>query len=258
MDVACGAAACGAMFAEVFDVHVRPQGYASLALSVWIIYTVDHLLDARQVKEKASTARHRFHQQYFNLMVLLTLVAVVFDLVLVGFIRKPILEAGLIAAVIVFIYLLIQKRLKSFKELAVALLYTGGVLLPALSLNRNSINAGQVFMITAFLVTALINLMLFSWFELEQDLHDHHTSFVVLFGPERTRKVLIVLALVQVLLLIISFLLTDNKPAVIMLTCMNLVLAMLFWQPEGFRGNDQYRLYGDAIFLFPALLLLGA
>ena len=64
LDVSIGAVISAMFFAEVLQVKILPYGLATLALTVWIIYTIDHLRDARAIGTKASTARHLFHQHY--------------------------------------------------------------------------------------------------------------------------------------------------------------------------------------------------
>ena len=46
MDVAAGAMVCAAFFAPIFKMELRTDTLVSLGISVWIIYSADHLLDA--------------------------------------------------------------------------------------------------------------------------------------------------------------------------------------------------------------------
>src|SRR6478609_8154698 len=133
LDVVAGVVICAVFFSEIFDVHIRPQGLVTLALTVWIIYTTDHLLDAHRIQGTASTERHRFHQQNFLLLFIFLGIGTIINVILIFFIREAVFLWGLWLIGFVVFYLLFQKWLRFFKELIAALLYSGGVMLPSLA-----------------------------------------------------------------------------------------------------------------------------
>ena len=59
IDVVAGAVCSALFFARLLQVSLLPYGIISLALTVWIIYTADHLLDAKRVEGVATTRRCR-------------------------------------------------------------------------------------------------------------------------------------------------------------------------------------------------------
>jgi 1,4-dihydroxy-2-naphthoate octaprenyltransferase len=133
-------------------------------------------------------------------------------------------------------------------------LYTGGVLLPALTRTASPLQfllSPECFI---FLVAALLNLLLFSWYEMKQDKEDGHPSFANYFGEQFTRKIIVILFLAQGLLLV-YLLITQFRIEIIILFAMNAVLALLMIFPKVFQQQERYRLVGDAIFLFPGLVL---
>src|SRR4051812_9025759 len=134
VDVALGAAVGALFFARIFDAPIKSYGVLSLGLTVWIIYTADHLLDAKKITETASTERHRFHQRNFKVLFIALMVASLVVSILIFFIRRPVFIGGLLLSVIVIIYLMLQRYLKFVKEFVGALLYSGGVMLAPLSL----------------------------------------------------------------------------------------------------------------------------
>ncbi|MEJ0055473.1 MAG: hypothetical protein WDN75_07335 [Bacteroidota bacterium] len=105
IDVACGAMVCALFFAEIFHVHLLVYGICSLGITVWIIYTTDHLLDARRLDHEASTKRHQFHQRYFSLMCAMLAVAVLIDLYMILHLRRPVFSWGAGLAILVIFYL---------------------------------------------------------------------------------------------------------------------------------------------------------
>src|SRR6478609_3442791 len=158
LDVACGAMVCASFFSRILHVQLRQYGLASLGLTVWIIYTADHLMDARKLVREASSQRHRFHQQNFRALLVVLVIAILVDLFVIIFVRKPILNWGIGLATVVLLYLFFQRRLIIFKELVVSLLYSAGILLPAMSLTTMTLSASEAIMIASFALTAFINL----------------------------------------------------------------------------------------------------
>jgi hypothetical protein len=239
-------------FAGIFDVVILPYGMISLGLTVWIIYTADHLLDARKIKHPASTERHRFHQRYFKKLFVLLVVAFVLDVTQLFFIRATVFVEGLGLAFLIALYFLLQRHLKFLKELTGALLYTGGVLLIPLSVKNTSLNSTQVILITQFIITALINLLLFSWFGRSQDEQDNHSSFATTMGWDATKNFLMLLFFLQGGLTFIQ-LMSENAMAVVVLVLMNALLLLIFIFRKYFQESDRYRLLGDAVFFVPLI-----
>lgn len=257
IDVALGAVCCAAWFASLFEVSLRPYALVSLGLTVWIIYTVDHLLDARKVIGIASTDRHRFHQK--NVKVLLTILAgaIALDLLVVFFIRKEVFNSGIVLSGVMVIYFLLQHYLRHFKEFVIAILFSCGVLLPAWSLSNRVVDFEAILIISQFVLTALLNLLLFSWFDYKNDIKDSRASFVTLIGEKTSRQIIVFLFVLNAALVLTTFLYSSDIifQELIMLS-MNFVLAIVFIQRKRFEVDDRFRLVGDCIFLFPVLSFL--
>jgi len=255
LDVAAGAVICALFFAKIFDVIILPYGVISLGLTVWIIYTADHLIDAQKVKRPASTERHRFHQRYFKTLFALLIIAVLIDATQLFFIRKTVFIVGLALALLITIYFLLQRYLRFLKELIGALLYTGGVLLIPWSVKNTSYDSVQIILITQFIITALINLLLFSWFDKNQDEQDQHSSFATTMGWDATKNFIIALFFLQAILAVVQFAIWEEKP-VIIVVLMNVLLLLIFINRKYFEAEDRYRLLGDAVFFVPLIYLL--
>lgn len=255
IDVALGAACCGAWFAKYFEVQLRPYALICLGLTVWIIYTADHLLDAHKIKGEASTVRHRFHQNHFKVLFGFLLLAGVIDFVLLFFIRAQVLHAGMLLIGIVAVYLLLNRWLSYVKEIAVAILYCGGVMLPSLSLKTSDLNMPDVVVTLCFFFTALINIMMFSWFDHDADKRDRYNSFSIKFGIVFTRKFITGLFTLQAIFLLLLFFNKDFT-ALIVLASMNSILYLIFVRSSRFSKVEYYRLAGDAVFLIPTFFLV--
>jgi 4-hydroxybenzoate polyprenyltransferase len=251
-----GAVVCASFFARLLNVVILPQGLISLGLTVWIIYTADHLLDAKKLKQDASTERHRFHQQHFKSLLVLLAVTALIDLTQIYFIRSIVFIDGLVLAFLVGIYFLVQQRIGFLKELLGTLLYTGGVLLIPLSVG-NQFPSSIILLILQFGITAWINLLLFSWIDKPRDEKDKHHSFATTFGLMVTQRILLFLFTVVAVLAIIQLLMFSfYTMATLILTLMTTFLLLIFLKKDYFEKNDRYRLLGDAVFLLPTLYIL--
>jgi hypothetical protein len=253
IDIAAGAAIGAAFFAQILQANLFVQAYVVLALTVWIIYTSDHLLDAWRLKGPASTPRHLLHQKHFRLLALLVVLACIVAFVIALFIRIHLMIPGLIMAMACAVYLVLNRWLRYAKELMAAALYSGGVLLPSLALKPH-IDYHQSLLVIMFVLVVLINLLLFARMSYDSDLADRHQSFVTVTGPRVTSAVIIALF---VCFWIISAGALSSRYFVEagILSAMCFVLLVIFFFPRYFRSGERYRLVGDSVFLFPAVLL---
>jgi hypothetical protein len=257
IDVALGSICCAAWFAELFNVDLRTYAFVSLGLTVWIIYTLDHLLDAKKIVGHASTERHRFHQQYFKLLSIAVIFAVLADLFVVFFIRKAVFQSGMALASVMIAYFLLHRFLKLFKEFVIAFLFSCGVMLPSWSIFRTIPSVDVSLIIAQFMITALINLLLFSWFDRHCDSVDKRESFVTLVGETVTQiTIRILFALNGLLIVLAAFAFPQVMNNVFIIFFMNILLFILHSRPAIFEVNDRYRLLGDSIFFLPLLYYL--
>jgi len=256
LDVVAGAIVCALFFGRIFSGSVTPYGWIGLGLTVWIIYTTDHLRDANRIDQEASTGRHRFHQLHFATLLSVVGVAIILDAVSLFFIRKQVLESGVILALAVAVYLITQRSLKFLKEIFIAILYTCGVLLPSVSVTKVVLSPTHYILIFQFAILALINLFIFSWFDREVDKQDNQYSFVTIVGERITRRSIWFLLLMEALLTLIQWVYGELKIPSLCLGMMGLMLLLIFVFRASMAKDDYYRFFGDGVFLFPGIYLL--
>jgi len=254
LDVAAGAIVSSLFFTFIFKVPVSPSALAALALTVWIIYTIDHLRDAKSIAKIASTDRHRFHQKHFKLILIFLSVVMIIDFVIIWFVPGRVLMLGIILWLVVLIYLIFQRYLKFLKEFFVACLYSAGVLLPALAVVPPDLHFVHFILIGKFFITALMNLLLFSLFDFKEDRHHQQHSFVTWFGPASTRRGILFLGLLNIVggIGLWSF---DPGVAAVFISMNVMLLAILFMEKQ-LTSNNYYRILGDAVFLIPLFYIL--
>ena len=256
IDIVTGAIASALFFAKIFQVQIKTIGLVALGLTVWVIYTIDHLRDARKIAHPASTLRHRFHQENFRVLSVLLFVAILADAVAIFFIRRQVFEWGLVLTGVVILYLIFHRSLRFLKELFVASLYTTGVLLLSVTVTPRDLNTPQYLLILQFAIAAWSNLVLFSWFDRAFDQRNDQNSFVTILGKNTAQTFLYSLFAVSFFLSAVQVGIGAPLPPVLILLLMNVTLFLIFLFRRTLEKDDRYRLIGDAVFLFPSLLLI--
>jgi len=254
LDVAVGAVIGSLFFAKIFNLVPSYPSLVSLGLTVWIIYTTDRLLDIRDVMGEAASERHRFHQRNQTKLKYWLVVVLIIDIVLIFFMPFKILKYGIFLSLAVVIYILLRKKLHISKELLVATLYTFGVILP--SWPENQMSSAQYLIVLLFFLIALINLIIFSWYEKENDLRDRQDSVATLVEEITIHYLLIGIFIIT---FSISFYLLFQPPyhfISMVFIAMAATLLLLFTCKRFLIRNDYYRVLGDSVFIFPIVYLL--
>lgn len=254
LDVVAGAVVSALFFEKLLKVAPPVNSIAALALTVWIIYTLDHLRDAMTIPKVATTDRHRFHQEHFRKILGALIAVAILDLILIGSLSAQMLRAGVGLGLVVLVYLVLQRYLKFLKEFFVACLYTAGIVLPSLSIAHPDILPIHYLIFGKFFITALMNLLLFSLFDFHEDQHQKQHSFVTWFGPGSTQVGIVLLACLNIAsgFCVWAF---DSQVAMVFIL-MNLVLLTVLFIGRRLIANNYYRILGDAVFLIPGLYLL--
>lgn len=115
--------------------RVRLPQAAALALSVWLLYVADRLLDARRARGNALQARHLFHADFQRRFVLVSAVFLPILLVLVSRLPEPVRNSWCwllfpMACYVAAVHVFPVRRLP--KELVVSLMFAAAAVLPSL------------------------------------------------------------------------------------------------------------------------------
>lgn len=256
LDVVAGAIAGALFFAKIFSVVIRPCELIALGFTVWIIYTADHLRDAKSLDHRASTDRHHFHQVHYYKLIKVLVVIILLDAAAVVFIPTQVILWGVVLVTAVSVYLVVHRSLGFFKEVFVAMMYTGGIILPTLSMTRIDVNVIHYLLILHFSILALINLLMFSWFDRELDQRDRQQSFVTIIGERVTGKFIWLLVFIQLLLTLVQLYWRQYNWAALLLGTMGLMLFAIFLFRKSLEKQDYYRFLGDAVFIIPIFYLV--
>jgi len=255
LDVVAGTVISALFFSKLFLVSPHAPDIIVLGLTVWIIYTVDRLLDIRNLASTAASERHKFHQLNQRLLWKLIFCIGLIIIFLIFYLSSVVLWNGMYLSGAVVIYILLQKYLKA-KEIVVALLYTAGVLLPGWSLRLTAVSTEGYLLITQLFIVALINLFLFSWFEYDTDQQDGHSSIAIRWGKKASGNFLLILSGINLLITLFLFIQYSVAIPALPFLLMTLVLTAIFKFHKFFMIDSRYRIVGDAVFIIPLLGIL--
>lgn len=263
LDVVLGSILVSTMFTAISKGSVPLHYYYFLGSSVWLVYTIDHLIDGYKIKGKAITFRHRFHQQYFKpLSVIWCLVFIVSAVSSVLFLPKEVFQAGLFVVVMAVAHLLLVfflwTKISKFiqKEVGVGIGYVLGVLLlPYLY--------GQVLSLYFYLASlelfllVMLNIYLFTFFDEEKDKLQGQTSIIRNVGNSNVLLLLnFLFTVTTVLTLVTTMFYAGQLYYQLIFLIMFIALFGLYYFKQFFHKNDRYRILGDGIFLFPLFLII--
>ncbi|MDB4107956.1 hypothetical protein OAD66_08720 [Bacteroidia bacterium] len=252
-------------FSKIYKANPNYLIALGLALGVWFIYTLDHLLDGVTLKERAVSIRHKEH--FDNKKALKTLlVLVAFVLLTIAFLIPQeyyrfigvlVLLTGLHFAMNYLVSESVKRRI-FLKEVFIAFVVTlGFAYTPFLEL-EDKYTFGLIgnYLVFIFFIN-LANLILFSLFDKDADKLSSTLS-IARFYSNRTLQFFIALSLLISLgyaLVLYLGCSCISTVAFTVILCMQLTLFVISQFPAYFRINDRFRFYGDLIYLYPLFAL---
>jgi 4-hydroxybenzoate polyprenyltransferase len=262
LDVVAGAVISARWIGNYFNADIPTSAIIALGLTVWLIYTIDHLLDARKVKSQDALFRHIIH--YKNAPYIFGLIAIV-SMVLIFVLQDLqtyLIGYGLGLGFAVFCYLIfihfIRKKVYWGKEWFIALVYATGICLPTLAYIQSIPPILIYFWVQLFLL-ASINLILFNMIEYKVDKKLGFNSFATVKGADFSRKVILFLLFCFIVIWSSSFLffkaeeLLDYQAIFILMAS---VLAMVLSKEVVLRQEEWYRVIGDIVFVLPLIEII--
>ena len=262
LDVVLGAMLSAWAAWKLPDGHSQPRYTALLLLSltVWLIYTIDRLLDIRK-PDQPPTPRHQFHNQHQRLLWRVAVGVGVLCVGLVYTLPAAVVLFGLKLLALVAIYLLIVSRIPQTspwqyaKEPLTALAYTAGVWGPPLVAHppENWVDWALCLMFSGVVVQ---NLLLFSLFEAK--LQSSANNLSTWWGPGFSTDVLMVVFMLVSVGGVFTTLAADfpyqRRMGLIVWGMAGLLWSMTF-RPAYFARYERYRWLGDGVFLAMGLLV---
>ncbi|MEO9966176.1 MAG: hypothetical protein ABJF11_10330 [Reichenbachiella sp.] len=260
LDVALGGVIFTLASGKVAELNLPWTVVAALGCCIWLIYTLDHLIDGNSLDRSPSIPRHNFHRKFRKPIFVLFSIVAGFGLWLLFYLPYLTLVYGCIMLGLVGLYFLSIWLFKIYfaKELFIAILYSCGIFLGIFSM-KASIDFPIYVMFFQTMIMAFINLLLFSYFELENDVKDGHRSWVTYFGVSKTvihLKALFALLIVSIISSLLYFKSVELIAMEAIFMGMGATLFMIFARQELFTDHERFRWIGDLVFSFPVLIYL--
>jgi hypothetical protein len=265
IDVVLGTLAVGSFAVRLLGVSPQPVWWFVLPLAVWSVYTLDHLLDGLRLGGTSSIFRHRYHYEHSRPLFIAVAAAGVTALTLSLWQFEPaIITGGLLLGLVVLLYLAAQFFLPPEtpfvpKELIIALVYVGGVVLAPVIWYGKVPSTSILVIFTALILLAWCEGTLASWFEIELDRQDGQRSFSLFAGKQTGRRVVMgLLTFMFAALLLLTLVTREEKlrTAFLIEAIMAALLLSILAFPAFFARNRLYRWIGEAVFLLPAAIYL--
>ena len=262
LDVVAGAAISARWVGNYFEVNIPFEAIIALSITVWLIYTLDHLLDARKIQPKKALLRHLLH--YENAPIIFAMVAAMTIVLIftVQYLSTQLFWSGMLLGFLVVGYLFfvhfVRKKPYWGKEWFIAVVYATGICLPTIA-HLQAIPTALYYFWIMFFLLASINLLIFNMFEYKADKTLGFNSFATVKGHDFTRRVILGLLLLFVISWTVSFILIPEEGFLdyqAMFIFMGSVLAMVLSKETVLREEEWYRVIGDIIFVLPVLELL--
>lgn len=263
LDVVLGSVAGMYFFSGILQSNCPSVSYWVLALAVWGIYTLDHLLDAKMARQKAISKRHQFHQQNFRLvsaiwiLVVLTGLTLLFSSSEIQFLIIP----GFVLAILMTFWMGLLKwigeKASWLKEISTAIFYVTGIsLAPWLLRDPESHFTIFVLLILGYLILALSNLLILSYIDHKADKGDGFGSILVLISRDQLSKVIWFIGIFGLAYLAAILV---YQPSYYRMHISLIILMLMFHLIQFGRetsDGDLARQKMEAIFIMPLVLLL--
>lgn len=178
-------------FAEAFRVKIPISNYLTLFLVVWVIYSVDRLLDARLLKNPgAASTRHYFYHSNYRLIGFLTLIITSLTVVLcLTVLPGELVKFGLFVSLFVVVYFAHRIWVKGLmmavvpKEVFVGMVFAVGTTLTGHTWSGEVPDSLWSPSVIGFGVLCSLNCLAISVWERSSDQHNDPNALPQLF-PE--------------------------------------------------------------------------
>ena len=266
LDIVLGALASSCFASGLFASDPGWIWYITLALTVWLLYTGDHLLDAWKHRNKMERELHYFMMKNRKTLVWsMGVVAVVNILLIFNLLNQELLKYALFLAGLVLLFYAMRhvfrkNRLLSVPgEFFVLLLYLAGTWLGPVVAMEGSFEAGQGMIALIFMGILLMNLGVISLYDMKLDTRMGISSLANLLGMKRTKNMLLGTAIAIYLISLLQFMVFEMdrySQYALILAGMCTILLLVLYYPSRFRKNDYFRLTADAVLYMGFLSLL--
>jgi branched-subunit amino acid transport protein len=265
-DIVLGALASSCFAARLFETSPGFVWWITLALTVWLLYTGDHMLDAWRHRKKVRREMHIFLLRHRRLVIYsLGVVAVVNSMLIINLLEKQVFKYALILAGLVLLFYAMRHVFRKNRflfvpgEFFVLLFYLAGTWLGPAAKVEGGFVTSQGLIALIFGGVLLMNLGVISLYDLKLDSRMGISSLASMLGKQRTRNLLIGTGVSILVLTVLQFMVfeADRYTQFALILCgMATILLLVVYLPSRFRNKDLYRWTADAVLFMGFLSLL--
>ncbi len=266
LDICIGVIGSGAFAKTLLRASMKPVWWFLLPASVWVIYTADHLMDARKVGERSVNVRHKFHFDHFSLLAVTAAVTAV-TCVLLAFLylREMVFVGGFVMGGLAVMHILIAYwgKVRFGKEISVAVIYACGVWFAPFLNSGVVISPVYVIAFLIFILGAILNLFMNSVIEFIIDHQEDQVFGMGISTRKAIRRAVIGIsfaAVMGIVLFTIYGFVRGFDPIVLAgyayLLVVCAVPGIILFYEDFFAKDQRYRLPAELVFAVGAVLLV--
>jgi len=266
LDTVAGALGFSCFAARVFRSRPGWVWWPALALTVWLIYMGDQLLDAWRHRKTSKRDLHRFINRNRRVLLWSMGIAAGADLLLIGnFLDRSILAPAAVLAALVLLFYGLRHVFRRNRilfipgEVFVLLIYMAGTWLGPIFTRSGAFHTQHGMMVLMAALVLFMNLGIISLYDVRLDSRMGIDSLGSVLGNRPVRNIIWMAAVMIFFLLLMQFLMygMDRYSRFgIILTGMALILLMILFLPSYFNRNEYYRMAADAVLIMGFLSLL--
>ncbi len=266
LDIVAGALASSCLAARLLGSNPGWAWWLTLALTVWLLYMGDHVLDAWRHRKKSDRELHHFiFRNRSILLYAMGIVAIVDILLIFNSLDRAFLKYALTLAGLVLLFYAMRHLFKKNRiffipgEAFVLILYMAGTWLGPIVSRQVEFGSPDALIALIFAAVLLMNLGVISLYDIQLDTRLGIASLAHTLGRNTTRKTLVVTGISVYLLSVLQFLvfgLDQYSQFALILSGMATILLIVLFLPSYFRKNEYYRWTADAVLWMGFLTLL--
>ena len=257
LDIVLGTLATSVLASRLFEANPGWAWWAALAMTVWVLYTGDHLLDAWKHRKSSKREMHSYIFRKKGILIyILGLVSVADLIVVFNFLDPAMLKVALLMAGGVFLFYAMRHVFRSNRlffipgEVFVLLIYLSGSWMGPYIARTIPPSSGHILILAMMAGVLLLNLGVISLYDVKIDSRLGISTLAGTLGKKSTRKLLIVTAAMVLLMAVLQFMVYGTERASQFALILAAMAGLLLWvllSPSLFRKQEAYRLVADAV-----------
>jgi len=251
LDIVLGGAIFFVFVSKQFLHRLDIGSILSFTSAMWCVYTLDHLIDVRSINQ-TENERRLFFIKNERLLRLVLYVVLIIGLIAVFSISLQELFFGLMLGIGIMGYLFFQRLIGrvGLKEVVIAGVYSIAIFSQVLLFS--TLETHTILIFFQLWMIALLNLMIISIFELEDDTIEGFNSVATQLGKNGTRRLVSMLIFISLSFAVFRlFSFQDQTALQIFFILSSIILSIILMLPDYFRQNHYYRILADGIFFLP-------